>query len=151
MARAVVALMLAGIALGACGGGERLGPRAYAEHASKICRVATRHAQDVDVPAFTRPARAAAAIDALVAEQRGTLAELRDLKPEKERIAALNRWLALLDQMLDEADLVVVQLQSADPTAASESAQRVAALEERSAELARTHDITPCRFADLQV
>jgi hypothetical protein len=151
VARAVVVLLLAGVALGACGGGERLGPQAYAEHASKICRVATRHARGVDIPAFTRPARAAAAIDALVEEQRGTLAELRDLKPEKERVAALNRWLALLDQMLDEADLVVVQLQGADPTAATESALRVSALEERSAELARKHDITPCRFAALQV
>lgn len=151
MARAVVAVALVAAALGGCGGGERLGPRAYAEHASEICRAATRHAHRVEVPAFTRPARAADAIDALVEEQRSTLSELRDLKPQKERVGAINQWLALLDQMLDEADLVVEQLRATDPTAASESAIRVTALEERGAELARKHGITPCRLADLDV
>jgi hypothetical protein len=145
----VAAIVMATSLCGACGGDGPLSHHAHAREASELCRRQTRHAHRTDLPGLERPHDAARAIERAVEQQRGILAELRELEPPKAERSAIVRWLALIDQLLDEADLMVVQLRRGDHGGASDSAARVAALDARSGELAHRNDVTPCRFPDV--
>jgi hypothetical protein len=134
---------------GACGGGGQLSHHAHAREASELCRRQTRHAHATHLPSLDRPHDAARAIERAVERQRVVLEELQDLDPPKVERSAIVRWLALIDQLLDEADLMVIQLRAGDASEASETATRVAALDARGSELARGNDITPCHFPEL--
>jgi hypothetical protein len=142
-------VMATSLCCGACGGGGQLSHHAHAREASELCRRQTRHAHATDLPNLDRPHDAARAIERAVERQRVVLAELRDLDPPNVERSAIVRWLALIDQLLDEADLMVQQLRRGDHGAASETAARVAALDARGSELARHNDITPCHFPDV--
>jgi hypothetical protein len=134
---------------GACGGDGQLSHHAHAREASELCRRQTRHAHTTDLPNLDRPHDAARAIERAVERQRVVLEALQDLDPPTVERTAIARWLALIDQLLDQADLMVQQLRRGDHGAASETAARVAALDARGSELARHHDITPCHFPDV--
>ena len=146
MVRAIAAIVAATSLCGACGGDGPLSHHAHAREASQICRRLSAHADDTVLPDFDRPRDAARAIEQEVERQRGVLAELRDLEPPKVETTAVVRWLALIDQLLDEAELMVDQLRGDDPARALETAARLAALDARGRMLAREQDIHPCRF-----
>jgi len=143
----VAAIVLAATLAGACGGDGPLSHHAHAQEASALCRQ-SRHIHGISLSGQDRPRAAARAIERAVEHQRAVLADLRDLDPPKAEKGAIARWLSLIEQLLDEADLMAQQIRRGDRTAASETATRVAALDVRSRELARASDIAPCRFFD---
>lgn len=150
MVRVLTAVVLAACICGACGGDGPLSHHAHAREASELCRRESRVADGTDLPSLDRPEEAARAIERAVQRQRTVLADLRELAPPKVEEGAIERWLALIDQMLDEADLMVRQLRRGDHAAASDTAARVAALDARSAELARRNDIAACHFPNMR-
>ncbi len=138
----VVALVAAG-----CGDGGRLTPREFRREASRICRQGNARAQRVDVPPLRDAAAAAREIRRVVATQRSSLRELRDLRPPKDDAMTVEMWLAVVDQLLDEADAVKDALHAHDIVRAREAAGRAAVLDDRARTLASHFGIAPCRVS----
>ncbi len=146
MWRLAVACTSIAVALAACGGGgARLGAHEYTRESSAVCARANRAIARI---ATSDPARAGARI---VGIHRGSVDELRDLRPPKSSESTAKVWIGLVDQSLDELDEMRAALRAGRERAASDYAGKAALLAARAGEIARDHDITPCRMPELTV
>jgi hypothetical protein len=143
-----LAVVLAGVG-GACGGAPDLTADGYARAADDICAGAVRRAQRIDIPAFEEPRAAARSIDRVIEVYRGALEELLDLDAPKPDRTRVERWLAALDQAVDEAELARDALRAGDRAAATEAATRATTLGTHSEGLARGYGIAECLAPDL--
>ena len=132
-----------------CGGDADLTRAGYAREASRICREATTRTADLDVPRLEQTKAATRVIGTIVDVHRGELAALTELDGPKRDRGQLERWLATIDQALDEAELAREKLRAGDLGAATAAATRATTLGSYSEELARAYDIASCRLPDL--
>jgi hypothetical protein len=129
----------------ACGGEGPLTKREYRHEASAICRRGNARVQRIEVAPLVEGRSAAKGISRVVDTQRESLSDLRDIKPPKNDVVTIERWLAVVDQLLDEADAVRAALLSSDQPRAHETAGRALVLDQRAGVLARRYGIHPCR------
>lgn len=130
---------------GCGGGGERLSSAGYVRRANAICVRANRAVALVDVPALPGGERAALALTQIVRIERDAISDLRGLRPPP-RFGALNqRWIALLDQSIDELELVVTRLRGGALAAADTYAGNASKLLARARDLVAPHGVTSCR------
>ena len=132
-----------------CGGTSDLTRSEYARAASRICRAATTRTAALDVPGLERAMAAARAIGTIVHAHRRALEALSELDGPKRDRPRVGRWLATIDQVLDEADLAREELEKGDVYAAAAAATRAARLGSHSVELGRAYDIQSCRLPEL--
>jgi hypothetical protein len=132
-----------------CGGGPDITARGYAHAASRICERALSRTADVQVPSFEQRRAAVRALDRVTGTYRRVLDELRELDAPKPDRAHVDRWLASLDQAVDEANLARDALRADNAEGAAEAATRASALGTHSEGLARAYGIEACRAPDL--
>lgn len=144
-AAGLVALVAVTVALSACGGGGRLAHADFMRDASHICRHGNLRVANVHVPAApSDPAGASRALTHIAKIGRATLADLRNLHPSKADAPAVESWLAVIDQTLDETELARDALRERQPIAALEAIARATVLEGRARVLAHGVGVHPC-------
>jgi len=145
--RVVAAVALAAL-LAACGGGGRLDRRGFARDAGHVCRHTT-NAAAIHVPPFTETHAAIQALRRVARTERALIASLRDVKPPKSEADAVDAWLALIDQRVDELDFARDALLRGEIGIAFEAAIRADILAHRARAAAEDLDVTPCRLAPI--
>jgi hypothetical protein len=146
MWRIAVACTSVAVALSACGGGDaRLGTREFVRESSKVCERANRAIARITT---TDPVRASVRI---VTIHRESVDDLRDLRPPKSSERTARLWIGLVDQSLDELDEMHAALRDGRARVAADYAEKVAVLATRAGNVARDHDITPCRVPEVMV
>ncbi len=139
-------IVLASGALAGCGGGrERLAAPAYAREASKLCRRGNRAVAQVEIPPLTEHHDASRAMARIVVVQRGTIDDLRDLRPSDRLAGTVQKWIALLDQGADELDQMSVRLRVGHTDEAVEYGAKATTLLDRARELVAPLRLTSCR------
>jgi len=136
------------VSVGACGGGDGSLTRAeYTREANHICRAAAAQVRTVKPPDPADPAAVARAGAHVVAIQRRALVRLRGLRPPDADEPQLVRWVALVDQTLDQADASVAAQRKDDAGAAITANQHGAMLDARADQIARRYGLTSCGAA----
>lgn len=143
----VVAAVCA-LAASACGGGsDELTKSEFRREANRICRASAARIRAVESPDPADPDDIARAGRRIVAIQRRALEELRDLKPPKDAQERVTKWLALVDQTLDQATASVRAQREGDTAAAVTANSHGATLDARADEIAAGYGLTACGAA----
>jgi hypothetical protein len=146
MWRIAVACTSLAVVMAACGdGGARLGTQEFTRESSEVCERANRAIARITT---TDPARASVRI---VTIHRESVDDLRDLRPPKSSEGTAKLWIGLVDQSLDELDEMRALLHDGRARAAADYAEKAAVLATRARDVAREHDITPCRVPQVTV
>lgn len=146
--RGVITLGVVALVCISCGGGDRLSKAEFAKEATAVCRRVSRHSH-ATIPPFSHHRDASHALERIVAADRDDLRDLRDLKPEKTLAGPITSWLAVIDQMLDEADLVVEGLRDGDGDSVRGAAARADLLAQRALVLAHKIGVEGCKLPAL--
>lgn len=128
-----------------CGGGGRLTAQEFRHEASEICREGNSRVRRVHVPRLENVAGASRGIARVVEKQRESLSALRDLEGPKKDAMVIEKWLVVVDQLLDEADTVREALHANEALQARDIAARALVLDERARVLAEEYGVEPCR------
>ena len=129
----------------ACGGGGgELTRVEYVRRANAVCRDAAQAVEDLRVPRTADGDALVSASAAVVQIQRRALERLRELSAPTADRAALTRWLALVDQTLDQSDASVRAQRSGDVQAALTANANGEVLDRQADELARRYGLTSC-------
>jgi hypothetical protein len=149
-AAAILAVIAIAVALTACGGDDRLGHADFVRQASRICRHGNTLTARVHVPPLsTDPTGASRAFTRIATIGRSTLSDLQNLQPSKADAAAIDSWLAVINQMLDETELARDALRERQPIAALDAIARAELLDGRARALAHEAGIHACRLPAL--
>lgn len=128
-----------------CGGSTgRLSTSAYVQQASAICVAANQGLRQIDVPPLSQSHDAQHALRLVVTRGRQAVDDLRRLHPPTTLGPLHQRWIALLDQSLDELDAVQRNLQRDRPTVAARYAGEASRLAARAKVLVRPHGVASC-------
>jgi hypothetical protein len=134
------------VAVAGCGGGSRrLSAPDYAREASALCRRANRAVARVEVPPLTATRDAGRAMARIVGVQRDTIEALRDVRPPEALADTVQRWIALLDQAMDELELMGSHLHAGRTELAVDYGAKATTLLDRAREVAAPLDVTSCR------
>jgi hypothetical protein len=133
----------------ACGGGgDRWTAARYLRTANGICLRANREVGSVSIP-LPLDRNAARAMAHVVAIQRASIDDLRNLRPPA-RLGSLNqRWIALLDQATDELERMSHTLQAGQRAEADEYRGKASTLLARARALVKPHGVTSYRGPEL--
>jgi hypothetical protein len=130
----------------ACAGGDgRLSAAEYVGQASELCRRGNRAVERVEIPPLTADRDASRAMARIVVVQRGTIDELRGLRPPEHLTDLVQKWIALLDQGADELELMGARLRAGAQADASEYGAKATTLLDRARELVAPLRVTSCR------
>jgi len=141
-----VALALVVFSLGAaaCGSdGGQLSAREFTRRAAATCARADRRVSAVALPPLGRKGTARA-MTRVIDIERDALGELHELQPPKALAAAVDEWLATVDQLVVEAEFLRESLRHGDRNLAQSIAIRAARLSLRSQVLATQIRVTGC-------
>ena len=133
-----------GLLLAACGGGGGLSKADYVQQANAVCRQAAsegRRARRRPIRGREDLPRSAAEV---VAVQRTALDKLKAIKAPKEDRTEIAKWIALVDQTIDQAEVSAQSQQHGDITRAIAANTNGAALDRRADQLARSYGLTRC-------
>jgi hypothetical protein len=134
----------------ACAGGDgRLSAAEYVGQASELCRRGNRAVERVEIPPLTADRDASRAMARIVVVQRGTIDELRGLRPPEHLTDLVQKWIALLDQGADELELMSVHLRAGRTSVAVEYGAKATTLLDRARELVAPLHVTSCRGPEL--
>lgn len=139
------ALCGAGVVLfvAACGGGGEVMKADYVREANAVCRDAAERVDALEVPG-DRVADVSKAATAVVKVQRAALERIRDIEaPEQDR-PEIAKWIALVDQTVDQAEVSAKSQADGDFTRAMTANVNGAELNRRADELARRYGLRPC-------
>jgi hypothetical protein len=134
----------AGLLLTACGGGGGLSKAEYVAKANAICREAAAKVATLDAPGQSDVAHLPKVAGEVVAVQRKALDRLQAIKAPKEDRAEIARWIALVDQTIDQAEVSARSQRSGDITRAIAANLNGAALDKRADQLARSYGLRRC-------
>lgn len=129
----------------ACGGDGPLTAREFRRDASRICRRGNARVQRVQVASIDDGVSAARGLQRVVDLERALVRTLRTLDPPKRDAMAVEKWLAVIDQLVDQAEQAQAAVEAGDAARARVSAGRALLLDERARALADRYGITPCR------
>jgi hypothetical protein len=99
----------------------------------------------VDIPPLTADHDASRAMTRVVVVQRGTIEELRRLRPPEHLTGLVQKWIALLDQGADELGLMGARLRTGDRADATEYGAKATTLLDRARELVAPLRVKSCR------
>jgi len=109
-----------------------------------VCRNAAKQVAALDVPGVDEIADAPKAAAAVVKVQRAALESIRDIKPPTQDRAEITKWIALVDQTIDQAEVSAESQQAGDINRAVTANVNGAALDLRADELARRYGLRTC-------
>lgn len=132
------------VLIAACGGGGETTKAAYVQEANAICGDTARKLAAVEVPADDDVAGIPAAAAAVVAVQRQALEQLREIEAPKDDTIQIAKWIALVDQTIDQAEVSAESQRDGDITRAVVANVNGAALDERADEIARKYGLRRC-------
>jgi hypothetical protein len=136
--------------IGGCGGGtDRLTAREFAREASHLCRRGNRAITRIEIPPLRARHDASRAMAAVVVVQRGTIDDLRGIRPPDAMVGMVQKWIALLDQGADELELMSVRLRTGNTSEALDYGAKVTTLLDRAEELVAPLHVTSCRGPEL--
>lgn len=136
------AVLVAGLVLWAGCGHPPVTRVEFGREASRVCRHSNARARQISASTSGHDAS-----KRRVDVQRAALADLRDLEPPRADRGDVEKWLAVVDQMLDEAERAQSALASGDPVVAASASERAAALDGRARQLGQALGVRePCRM-----
>lgn len=129
-----------------CGGtNRRLSAPDYARQASEVCRRGNRAVERIDVPPLTEERDASRAVARIVMVQRAAIDDLRSVRPPTSLADTVQRWIALLDQGVDELDHMSMRLRVGRTGEALDYGAKATTLLDRAQEVAAPLRVTSCR------
>jgi hypothetical protein len=143
MATVVIAVGLSGV-LTACNGGGGVTKADYVRQANAVCRSTAKQIAVLEIPGRADVESMPQAAAEVVAVQRRSLDRLREIKvpkPDREQVA---RWIALVDQTIDQAELSASSQRDGDIPRAITANANGATLDQRADELAKRYGLTVC-------
>lgn len=144
----LVVLAACAFSIGACNGGSgELTKSEFRRETNRICRASAARIRALESPDPADPEAISRAGRRIVAIQRRALEELRDLKPPKESAEEITKWLALVDQTLDQATASVRAQEEGDTEAAVTANGHGATLDARADEIATRYGLSACGAA----
>jgi hypothetical protein len=134
------------VLLAACGGGGGVTKADYVKKANAVCHGAAKDFAALDIPNgdISNLPKAAAQIVAL---QRKALDELEKIKPPKADRPKIAKWIALVDQTIDQAELSAKSQKDGDIPRAVTANSNGAELDARADDLARAYGLNQCVHA----
>lgn len=137
-----VALLLM---LAACTGGDDGPTRAeFVHRANAVCRDGATRISLLRIPGRADVASMPQAAAGVVTVQRKALARLRAIEVPKQDRSQVARWIALVDQTIDQAELSAEAQREGDITRAAIANVNGAALDRRADRLARNYGLDVC-------
>jgi uncharacterized lipoprotein len=130
------------VLLAACGGSGGLSRADYVKQANAVCRDGAKQIAALEVPSDVTGLPAAAA--RVVAVQRTTLDRLRAIHPPKADKSQIVKWIALVDQTVDQAEMSATSQRDGDIQRAVTANVNGAALDVRADEIARGYGLKMC-------
>ncbi len=128
----------------ACGGRGGMTRDEYVQRANAVCHDAAKQVAALEIPGagdFADTPKAAAAV---VAVQREALDRIRHIKVPKRDRSRIAKWIALVDQTIDQAEVSARSQKDGDITRALTANVNGAALDRRADELARSYGLQTC-------
>jgi hypothetical protein len=143
----LVALACAVVGAGCGGGSGELSRAEYVRAANRVCRAASTRVQAVRAPDPGDPDAVGRAGSRVVQIQRRALTQLEALKPPAADRAGLVKWIALVDQTLDQARASVRAQRAGDNAAAVTANQHGTMLDARADQIAGRYGLAACGAA----
>jgi hypothetical protein len=137
----------AGLLLAACGGGGGLSKADYVRQANTVCRDAARKVAALDAPGQSDVEQLPKVAVQVVAAQRKALDRLKAIKAPKDDRTQIAKWIALVDQTIDQAEVSAEAQRSGDITRAMAANLNGATLDRRADQLARAYGLRGCMRA----
>lgn len=130
--------------LAACGGGGGPTRAEYVRQANAVCRDAAKQVAALKIPGSEDVNDVPKAAGEVVEVQRAALDRIRKLKAPKRDRPELAKWIALVDQTIDQAEVSAQSQKDGDITRAITANANGAALDRRADELARQYGVRTC-------
>ena len=143
MRRALVGAVVA-LVVAACGGGGGTSKADYVEQANAVCRDAAKQVAALRIPGRADVTAMPKAAARVVAVQRRALDRLRAIKPPKSDRTEIAKWVALVDQTIDQADLSAAAQKHGEIQRAIAANANGTALDHRADEIARAYGLRMC-------
>jgi hypothetical protein len=142
---------LAGVAvtalLAACGGSSGMTKADYVKQANRVCRSAATSVAALTLPDTSDVTTIPKAAKEIVAVQRQALEKLQAIRPRKEDRAQITKWIALVDQTIDQAEVSAESQETGDIQRAITANVNGAALDARADEIANAFGLKSCVLA----
>jgi len=130
--------------LAACGGSSGPTKADYVRKANSVCRDAAKQVAALEVPGSDDVGDMPKSAAEVVAVQRAALERIRDLKAPKQDRTEIAKWIALVDQTIDQAEVSARSQKDGDITRAVTANVNGAALDRRADEIARSYGLRTC-------
>jgi hypothetical protein len=131
----------------ACGGGGGTTRAEYVREANSVCRNAAKQVAALELPAGADVADVPAAAMAVVKVQRMALERIRAIDAPQPDEAEIAKWIALVDQTIDQAEVSAESQRDGDLTRAVTANVNGAALDHEADQLARRYGLRTCVLA----
>lgn len=130
--------------LAACGGGGGLTKADYVERTNAVCRDAAKQVAALKVPEQADISRAPKVAAQVVAVQRAALERLKAIRAPKADRSEIAKWIALVDQTIDQAEVSATSQRAGDITRAIAANVNGSALDRRADQLALAYGLRAC-------
>ena len=130
--------------LAACGGGGGMTKADYVQQANAVCRDAAKQVAALRIPGRADIEAMPKAAANVVAVQRKAVDRLRAIKAPKPDRAEIAKWIALVDQTIDQADVSAKAQKDDDIPRAITANTNGTALDLRADEIARRYGLRMC-------
>jgi hypothetical protein len=129
----------------ACSGGDEGPTRAqYARQANRVCRNAAVKISTLRIPGRADVTNMPQAATEVVAVQREYLERLRAIEIPKDDRTGIVKWIALVDQTIDQAEVSARSQLDGDIPRAATANLNGAALDRRADDLAQAYGLNAC-------
>jgi uncharacterized lipoprotein len=130
--------------LAACGGGGGMTRADYVKRANSICLDAAKDVQALKIPTRDQLQDIPKAAASIVKVERETLDRLKSIRPPKQDRPEITRWVALVDQTIDQAEMSARSQRDGDIRRALTANLNGAALDQRADQIARSFGLRMC-------
>jgi hypothetical protein len=138
------AILACVLALSACDDGGGTTRVDFVRQANAVCRTNARQIAVLEIPGRADVGSMPRAASEVVAVQRRSLDRLRDLEPPKQDREQVEKWIALVDQTLDQAELSANSQRDGDIQRAIAANANGASLDRRADAIAKRYGMTAC-------
>ncbi|HEY3722383.1 MAG TPA: hypothetical protein VGN59_03375 [Acidimicrobiia bacterium] len=144
MRRALVGAAVVVLVAAACGGGGGTSKADYVKQANAVCRAAAKQVAALRIPGRADVTAMPKVAAEVVAVQRRALDRLRAIKPPKVDRPEIAKWVALVDQTIDQADLSAAAQKHGEIQRAIAANANGSTLDRRADEIARAYGLRMC-------
>lgn len=135
------------VLLAACGGGGGMTKADYVKRANATCADAAKQLAALHLPEADDVTSMPKAAASIVALERKALDRLRSIHPPRADRAEIAKWIALVDQTIDQAETSAASQRDGDIQRAVTANVNGAALDRRADQLARAYGLKRCVHA----